>query len=519
MPPHDVPITTKRPGGSNMKGVPRLFRNCDGRDGPDYSPCRFDSFVVDNGVIVETGFSLHAKSGVSGLEQVDLGGSTVFPAFADAHVHFMQTGLTLLGCRFDACRSLQDVFDTLSTFASRNAHDWIFGWNIDETQLREARLPTIDELDHVVGPRKLWLSRIDLHSAIPSSATVAWARGLDPGFTTENGRFIRESYNRLATRVVGALPDSMKLQALEIARNHCLAAGVTSVHALEGGWSASNDDVTMISDFLSSPGFHGVVYHQSEDPSLALERGWPRLGGCLFIDGSFGSRTAALTQPYSDDASSRGVIYRDSANIEKLIGVCAKYRLQLAMHAIGDRAIASLVDAHLRHRDVSSAPPVRHRIEHFELPTRESICRAKEADLLISMQPAFEVLWGGDSGMYALRLGARAKETNPFRTVLDAGLHIAGGSDSPVTPVDPFLGIHGFLNHPVIGERISLNAALHAFIVEPHAFASPVPDRGKFSRNFKADFVCLSHDPFKIEASEIRTVRATRTFVGGVEVS
>lgn len=502
-----------------MSNTPRLFFNCDGRDGPDYGKTAFDSFVVDDGRFVETGCALNTKPAYAGLDRVDLGAATVLPAFADAHVHFMQTGLTLMGCCFDRCRSLQDIFDTLSAFVHNDGHDWIFGWNIDETQLKEGRLPTIAELDRVVGPRKLWLSRIDLHSAIPSTATVEWARTIDPTFVPENGRFIKEAYNRLATLVVGALPASMKLTALEHARRHCLSAGVTSVHALEGGWSASREDVAMIADFLARPGFHGHVYHQSEDPSLALERGWPRLGGCLFIDGSFGSRTAALSSPYADVSSTSGVIYRDAANIESLVGTCANHGFQLAMHAIGDRAIASLVDVHLKCRGRSIQPPVPHRIEHFELPSRETIRRAKEAGLLISMQPSFEVLWGGNAGMYALRLGDRYRMTNPFRSVLDAGLRIAGGSDSPVTPVDPFLGIHGFLNHHIAEERVTLNEALYAFIVEPHAFAVPVPDRGRFLRNFKADFVCLTHDPFKMDAGALRTVRAARTFVGGNEIS
>lgn len=502
-----------------MNSSPRLFFRCDGRDGPDYAKTSFDSFVVDEGVFVDIGTGLNTNPAYAGLERFDLGGATVLPAFADAHVHFMQTGLTLLGCCFDACRSLQDVFDALSAFVRTDGHDWIFGWNIDETQLKEGRLPTIAELDRVVGPRRLWLSRIDLHSAIPSSATVEWARNIDAGFLPENGRFIKEAYNRLATLVVGALPGSMKLTALEKARRFCLSAGVTSIHALEGGWSASREDVAMIADFLARPGFHGHVYHQSEDPALALDRGWPRLGGCLFIDGSFGSRTAALSSPFADDPSTSGVMYRDAANIESLIETCAKHGLQLAMHAIGDRAIASLVDAHLAWRDRSSPPPVPHRIEHFELPGRETICRAKEANLLISMQPAFEVLWGGPAGMYALRLGDRHRMTNPFRSVLDAGLRIAGGSDSPVTPVDPFLGLHGFLNHPVAGERLTLNEALYAFIVEPHAFAVPRPDRGRFRTRFRADFICLPSDPFKIDPRELRTVRVARTFVGGNDIS
>ncbi|HNW36981.1 MAG TPA: amidohydrolase family protein, partial [Candidatus Ozemobacteraceae bacterium] len=321
--------------------MPHLFHNCDGRDAPDYSRRVFDSFVVENGTVLDAGFHLEADHRYCRTRNTDLSGALVMPAFADAHVHFMQTGLTLLGCCFDHCRSLDDVFDTLSAFVRRDetAGDWIFGWNIDETQLKEGRLPTIAELDHVVGTRKLWLSRIDLHSAVPSSATVAWALEKNAGFVPEHDRYMKNAYNGLASLAIGALPDTMKFRALEKARAHCLKAGVTSVHALEGGWSASNADVAMIADFLARPGFHGWVYHQSDDPALVLERGWPRLGGCLFIDGSFGSHTAALSEPYADDPATNGVIYRDTANIERLLGICQKHRLQLAMHAIGDRAL------------------------------------------------------------------------------------------------------------------------------------------------------------------------------------
>ncbi|HEY9069096.1 MAG TPA: amidohydrolase family protein [Candidatus Ozemobacteraceae bacterium] len=499
-----------------MSCQPRLFFNADGRDGPDYGHSAFDSFVVDNGRIAARGAALDRHPEYAGLERIDLHRSVVLPAFADAHVHFMQTGLTLVGCCFDQCRSLADVFATLDAFARTHAYDWILGWNLDETQLRERRLPTIEELDAVVGPRKLWLSRIDLHSAIPSTATVRWAACQNPDWKPENGRFIKDAYNGLASRAIADLPREMKELALEKARRFCLDAGVTRVHALEGGWSASNEDVTMIAGFLSRPGFGGIVYHQSDDPGLARASGWPRLGGCLFIDGSFGSRTAALSEPYVDDPLSTGVIYRDTANIERLIRLCAEHRLQLAMHAIGDRAIASLVDAHLRHRGLFTAP-VAHRIEHFELPTPDSIRRATEANLLISMQPAFEVFWGGDAGMYALRLGKRAARTNPFRTVLGAGLRIAGGSDSPVTPVDPFLGIHGFVNHPTPSERITLNEALHAFIVEPHRFADPAPERGSLAPGFHADFVCIDADPFVVPPHTLRQLRVKRTFVAGEE--
>jgi len=501
-----------------MNSSVALFHNFSGRDLPDYSKKKFNSMLVENGKIIETDFELETRLRYADVPKIDLQGAIVFPAFADAHVHFMQTGLMLQGCSLDNAVCIDDVLNLLSEYQKKCSDEWILAWNLDETNLRENRLPTLKELDRAVGRKRLWLSRVDLHSAVPNTAASAWARNIIPDATLEEGRFVKKTYESLTNRIMTEISREMKLNALRLAKQVCLTKGVSTIHALEGGWGAPDDDVQMIADYLEQPGFHGVLYHQSEDPSLAEKNGWPRLGGCLFIDGSFGSRTAALSQPYFDDETTSGIMYRDSEQIEALVRMCGDKNLQLAMHAIGDKAIHTLVSVHRLCMDVYGKRPLPHRIEHFELPLDRSIQAAKEADLYISVQPAFEVFWGGPNGMYSRRLGSRRTErTNPFKTLLNCGLPLAGGSDSPVTPVDPFLGIHGFVNHPTEDERIDLNSALAAFTLEPHRFAGEDGSRGRLRKGYRADFVCLGEDPFNVPDARIKDIHIAKLFIDGEE--
>jgi len=496
---------------------PILFHNFSGRDAPDYSRTSFDSMIVTGGFVSAIDFGLEKVPAPLGVQRMDLGGMTLLPAFADAHVHFLQTGFTFLGCRLETASCLEDVFEVIRTHAARSNDEWILGWNLDETLLDEGRLPTVKELDAAIPNRKVWLSRIDLHSAVPNSRTVEWARKVRPVANLHRDYYFREDYIVLCSRLMESLPLDMKKRGLEIARRRCLTNGITTVHALEGGWASSDEEVQLVSDFLENDGFHGVVYHQSEDPALALKNRWPRLGGCLMVDGSFGSRTAALSAPYEDDPSTNGVLYRNTDALEPLIGRCSENGLQLAMHAIGDRAIDKLASAYARGVEKYGAKTLPNRIEHFELPSERAIAQVRDTGTLLSVQPAFETLWGGSEKMYSLRLGSRAANTNPFRTLLKLGIPLAGGSDSPVTSLDPFLGLHGFLNHPTFAERIDLNSALAAFIVEPHRFAGEERTRGHLRPGFFADFVCLREDPFLVPAGKIRDLRVSRVFVKGQE--
>lgn len=498
---------------------PHLFYHCDGRDLPDYSKKAFDSFVVENGRIHETGFALETMSRFRLFEKTDLSGEVLLPSFADAHTHFLQSGFNLMGCRLGEVASLDELFDRLREYDRTCPDEWLMAWNLDETTLKENRLPTVAELDRVVPRKKLWLSRVDLHSAIPNTPAMDWASRQIGSASLDRGRFCKDVYCELAGRVMAELPPAMKRRALETARRACQEKGIGTVHALEGGWGTTDEDVLTVARFLEEPGLHGVVYHQSEDPTLAKSQNWNRLGGCLFVDGSFGSRTAALNEPYTDAPEVRGELYRGPEKLYELVRHSTLNGMQLALHCIGDRAIDILSKVHVEAFREFGSPPLPHRIEHFELPNNDAMRRVREAGILVSVQPAFESLWGGADRMYEKRLGPeRVRMTNPFKTLLTYGIPIAGGSDSPVTPMDPFFGISGFVNHPNRTERIDLNAALAAFIVEPHRFAGEHGDRGRLTPGFRADFVTMADDPFLTRSDALHDLKISRLFQDGILV-
>ncbi len=498
---------------------PTLFFNLSGRDFPDYKRKLFDSIAVIGGRVLENGFALETMTRYKDFDRVNMQGTVILPAFSDSHVHLLQTGLVLTGCSLSKASCLGDVFDCISKSISKSDENWILGWNIDETKLKEKRLPTIGELDKISKTRKIWISRVDLHSAIPNTAAFSWAKAKIPEVQPEGGCLRKADYYLLSAQMVNELSEGLKLASLKLACQECVSKGVSTVHALEGGEGISFEDVQLISDFFNEAPIHGVIYHQAEDPSLVKENRWNKIGGCLCVDGSIGSRTAALSSPYSDDPGNTGSIYRDSEKIQNLIKMCSEENLQLAMHAIGDRAIGILTSAHSWGRKTFGPPTLPHRIEHFTLPPDLSFRQAREAGLLISVQPAFELFWGEKNGMYSQRLGEnRFGKTNPFKTMMSCGLSIAGGSDSPVTPVDPLLGIHGFLNHPNVEERIDLNAALAAFIVEPHRFSGEENCRGRLAKGFFADFIRLNKDPFIVHPQDFREISVTELYIRGENV-
>lgn len=496
-----------------------LYHNFSGRNPPDFSREQFNSLIVTNGIVAAVDFGLEILAKYRELPKVDLGGCTIFPAFADAHVHFLQTGLMLAGCRLDSCASLADVFDHLRTARTTRSDEWLLAWNIDESRLVENRLPTTAELDSISSDHPMWVSRVDLHSAVPNSRARQWAERVLPEATLQNGVYRRDDYYALSGLLINELSTGFLTDCLRLAKNRALRQGVSTVHALEGGGKVAEETVQCIADFLRQPGFHGVLYHQSEHADLARRNNWGRLGGCLMVDGSFGSRTAALLEPYADDPGNRGNLYRNRTTLENLLRLVHSEGMQLAMHAIGDRALDLLTQVHAWGREKYGPPPLPHRIEHFELPTNRCLSLARQAGLFISVQPAFEHFWGGADRMYAMRLGSkRAAQTNPFKTMISTGLSLAGGSDSPVTPIDPLLGIHSLVNHPNEDERLNVNTAFQLFITEPHRFAAEEGQRGRLQPGFRADFICLDQDPFLFPTSRLQEMTLRATYVDGQEV-
>ena len=489
----------------------QLFHNFSGRNLPDYAHHAFDSMLVENGRIIKTGFQL--TSSQPDLQTSDLQKATVLAAFSDAHVHMTQTGIALSGAQLEAADSLNSVFALLGAESAHN--EFVLGWGLQETRLKERRLPTSAELDRICPKNFVWAARQDLHSAILNTTALQWARSILPNLSAPAGLITGSDYNLLSYKLIDRLPAAFKQNGLKLVQQHCFSKGVASIHALEGSREATADTIA-VAGFSKNSALRTTIYHQSGDPALALKYGWKGMGGCLLADGSLGTRTAALNEAYADAAGGNGNLYLSADDIEALLTTARRNQLHLALHAIGDRAIDLVSASYTWASKKWGKPAIADRIEHFIMPSDKAIRQARDNATHICVQPAFDYYWGGPDRLYAQRLGReRASRLNPFKTLLDLGIQLAGGSDSPVTPIDPILGIAALLQHSNPEERLSLNSALSLFISEPHKLAGDSLIRGHLKPGYHADFVCLDQDPFKIAPTRIGELSVNKLYIDG----
>jgi len=459
------------------------------------------------------------------MSRHDLRGATVIPGFFDTHVHLYSTGLNLLlGVDCGAPKSIKELQEVLAQKSAQvGPEDYILGYGFEQAKLSENRYPTAKELSEAVPNKPVIISRRDGHSralnlmALAKLAITAGEPGADLDDFGQLTGVIRGAAN---TKVSGLLASrlgnvDLAARAYHSAAQKALEVGLTTVHALVGGWHGETGVEWLVSNGHTLP-LRVVPYEETTDQCKVKGRGLPRIGGCLLIDGSFGSHTAAVYEPYADQPSSNGVLYWEDEPLNKFVLEAHQAGLQISMHAIGDRAVDQLCRAYDAALKIGPRTDHRHRIEHFMLPTPYAMRRAAELGLVLAMQPAFEHFWGGTGGMYEARLGKnRTLKTTPLKTLLSMGCKIAGGSDCYVTPMDPLLGVHAAVNHHNENERISVGEALELFTVNGAYAAFEEDSKGTIKEGYLADMVVLASDPLSSPANQIKDIKVLHTIVGG----
>lgn len=443
------------------------------RGGEVHSPA--DPFatamVVERGQIAWVGSEGAADAFADGVaEVVDLEGALVTPAFTDAHVHTTATGLALTGLDLSDAPSLDAALALVRDFAAARPADRVLlghGW--DAARWPGGRAPARAELDEATGGRPLYLSRIDVHSAVATTALLDLVPGITglPGY--QDGPLTRDAHHVVRAAALGAVTPAQRTEAQRAALAHAASVGIGSVHECAGPEISSEDDLTGLLRLAAEgrgPRVVGYWAEQGEEGvARARELGAAGAAGDLFVDGSLGSYTACLHQPYAD-AGHTGTAYLDDAAVAAHVVACTEAGLQAGFHAIGDAAVASVVEgvrAAAEKVGLARVRAARHRVEHAEMLTPETIASFAEFGLTASVQPAFDALWGGEDGMYAQRLGAeRARTLNPLAALLRTGVPLAFGSDSPVTPLDPWGTVRAAAFHRTPEHRVSVRAAFAA---------------------------------------------------------
>ncbi|MGY1722339.1 amidohydrolase [Blastococcus sp. SYSU DS0533] len=402
-------------------------------------------------------------------------GALLTPAFVDAHVHATATGLALTGLDLHSSSSLAQAMAAVRGHVASAPAGIVLGTGWDETGWSEGRGPTRADVDAVAGGRPVYLARVDVHSATVSTALLDLVPGIAelPGFSPD-GRLRLDAHHAARQAAYGAVGPAQRAAAQHATRRAAAALGIGSLHEMAGPEVSSADDLRELLALAAEvPGPRVVGYwgELSQRGGLALVRelGLAGAGGDLFCDGALGSHTAALSSPYSDRPDTSGALRYDSAALVEHVRACTAEGIQAGFHVIGDAAVEQVLEAVgvvVAELGLAAVRACRHRLEHLEMPSATVIDRMREWQMVASVQPAFDAAWGGDSGMYAERLGVdRALGTNPFADFADADVTLALGSDAPVTPLDPWGAVHAAVDHhnPASGMRPfdAFDAATH----------------------------------------------------------
>ncbi len=380
---------------------------------------------------------------------VDLDGALVLPAFVDAHAHLSHTGMGLRGVDLGGTTSVSQALRAVEDAVRRSGGRPVFALNWQEHDWVEDRALTSAELDRAAFGGVVYASRIDGHSAVVSSALAAacGAAGLD-GWMGD-GLVTRDAKNAARAAFDAARSPAQRRDDIAEALRSAAARGIALVHECGGPLLTSADDFAEVLELGRRPDLPRTLGYWAEavsDPeqarALVALHGATGLGGDLNIDGSIGSFTAHLREPYADDPTCRGTAYRSSAQVRDHVAACALAGIQSGFHVIGDAGMDTVLDGYeaaaaLVGLDVVRAS--RPRLEHAELVDAAGVSRMARLGIVASVQPAFDAFWGGPGGMYETRLGdRRARSANPWRLHAlsrrppRAGLGLPGHAVRPV---------------------------------------------------------------------------------------
>ena len=464
---------------------------------------------------------------------VDLRGKMVVPGFIDTHVHMRAFGRVLTWINLREVNSIKEMQQLLKRHVKRTPKEgWILGRGWDQEKFKEKRYPTRWDLDKVAPDNPVIFVRVCGHICVVNSKalelagiardTVAPSGGQidkDPK-TGEPTGILRENAKDLVWNIV---PEPTEEELTEMCAQACQKAvenGLTSVH-----WIVHSPTEIRILQRLRKEGklplrVYLIIPVEFLDCLInaGLATGFGdnmiKIGSIkILADGSLGARTAALKKPYNDDPSTKGMLLYSQRSLNRLVLKAHRAGFQLAIHAIGDRATDMVLKALEKALRKLPRKDHRHRIEHVSVLNETLIQRMKELGVIASVQPHFVVsdFW------VEKRLGkARARWVYPFKTLIERGVLVTGGSDCPVEPINPLLGVCAAVSRERSPEeRINVEEALRIYTINAAYASFEEGIKGSIEAGKLADLVVLSDDLRKIKPDKIKDVRVEMTIVGG----
>jgi len=481
------------------------------------------------------------------IQVIDFGGHFVMPGFNDAHVHLAAGGLELLQVDLVGVKSLAEMQQRIAEYAKKSPpHDWLVGRGWDHTLWAGQKLPTRQDIDAVTGAHPAIFTRIDGHIAVANTAALK-AAGILAKVPNPHGGEIDRDANGEATGIVRETAKDLVLakvprpslatrrHAIEQALANAASWGITSLQdnsewedflvyeelekqgqltARISEWLPFNEPLPLLESHRA--------HHSAQDPMLhtAMLKG--------FMDGSLGSRTAALNAPYADDPSNKGLPQYEQPNLNKMAIERSAAGFQLGFHAIGDAAVQMALDAFAEvtrdAREKSRSRDFRFRIEHDQVVDANQLDQYRNLSVIASVQPCHLLT---DMSWLVERIGPqRAKASYPWAGFLKHGVPLAFGTDYPVEPVNPFRGLYAAVTRKNESgtkeffpeQKITLEQAIAAYTTGSAYAQYAEKEKGTLTLGMLADFVVLDRDLTKAKPAEILKTKVLRTVVGGKTV-
>jgi predicted amidohydrolase YtcJ len=480
--------------------------------------------------------------------EIDAGGKLLLPGFNDAHVHFVSGGMQLDSVQLNDAVSADEFVQRIGERAEKMPKgEWIQGGDWDETKWSPPALPTKQLIDPVTPNNPVFISRYDGHSALANSAALRMAGITSQTQDPPGGSIVRDAQGNptgdlkdaatdLVLKVIPAVTHEQRLHAMRRALEHAASVGVTSFQDMNDE-NDSFDDIRAYGELLQAGELTARVYVA---PGIADWQELAKVGirhafgssflrtGALkgFADGSLGSRTAYFFQPFSDDPNNSGLLGKQMQPLslmrDRMMQSDAA-SLQLCTHAIGDRAISTVLDLYA---DLDKAHPGvdrRLRIEHAQHMAEKDFARFAQLNVIASVQPYHAI----DDGRWAeAYIGhGRASRTYPFRAFLNNGVHLAFGTDWDVAPLNPLLTVYAAVTRATLDgknpsgwfpeQKLTVAEAIEAYTMGSAYAEFQENVKGSITPGKLADMVLLSDDIFSIEPARIRDVKVLKTIVGG----
>ncbi|WP_339161310.1 amidohydrolase [Siminovitchia sp. FSL W7-1587] len=505
-----------------------------------------EAVVVENGRIVDLGAhsDMMLQWGRNEVQVIDLQGKMVTPGLIDSHMHLSGVAFQFLDLNLTGVGSKRELLEKVRQRANTTPSEkWLLGMGFDENLFDDGGIPTIQELDEAAPHCPVFIKRIchhaflvnskalemaDYHSSmdVPAGGSVV----LDPNTKKPTGLLLETASKLITDRIPEKSYEELK-NGLEQAMKYSMERGLTSVHTNDPSYLGGLDQTYQLYDELINREKNGLRCNLLIDyPFLnrLKERGMYagygnaslRIGAIkIFADGAFGRRTALLSEPYHDAPGEYGEAIHDQETLFQIVKNAREYSMPIAVHTIGDQA----VDNVLRVLEQFPRVKVRDRIIHVSLLREDVIQRLAKPSLVADIQPRFVV---GDFPWIQDRLGEeRIPYVYAWKSLLSAGVLCAGGSDAPIEPVDPLLGIHAALTRRHPGEshegwgekeKLSMKEALKLFTIGGAYATNEEAVKGTISRGKLADMTVFSKDLLAIDhADELLNIEVEMTIIGG----